>query len=153
MPQPREVVITGLGVVCPLGVGCEAFWEALEAGTSGVDWLPETSCRGAELPFRYAARIKDFDAKQYVQPRKTIKVMCPEIQSAYAAAALAMQDGGLAKGAVEPERLGVVLGSEMLYGELDELDECYRHCSPDGPVSNWTTGASSRSRTCSRCGC
>ena len=106
-----------------LGVGCAAFWEALEAGRSGIDWLPET--RGTESPFRFAARLKDFDAKQFVQPRKTIKVMCLEIQAAYAAAALAMQDAGLAKGAIEPERLGVVLGSEMLYGDLDEMiDVC-----------------------------
>src|SRR5438552_1980722 len=97
MPQPRDVVITGMGVVCPLGVGCAAFWEALEAGRSGIDWLPEM--RGTESPFRFAARLKDFDAKQFVQPRKTIKVMCLEIQAAYAAAALAMQDAGLAKGA------------------------------------------------------
>ena len=130
MPEPREVVITGLGVVSPLGVGREAFWQALEAGTSGVDWLPET--RGLDLPFRYAARVRDFDAKQFVQPRKTIKVMCPEIQSAYAAAAMAMQDAGLAKGSVDPDRLGVVLGSEMLYGDLEELHECYVHCAPEG---------------------
>src|SRR5262245_46108653 len=112
MPEPRQVVITGLGVVSPLGVGREAFWQALEAGHSGVDWLPETRdlppAERVEMPFRYAARIKNFDAKQYVQPRKTIKVMCPEIQSAYAAAAMAVQDGGLASGAVAPERMGVV---------------------------------------------
>jgi 3-oxoacyl-[acyl-carrier-protein] synthase II len=130
MPQPREVVITGLGVVCPLGVGSEAFWAALVAGRSGVDWLPEM--RGVESPFRYAARVKDFDAKQFVQPRKTIKVMCHEIQTAYAAAAMAMENGKLAKGAVEPERLGVVLGSEMLYGEIEEMAEVYRHCAADG---------------------
>jgi 3-oxoacyl-[acyl-carrier-protein] synthase II len=130
MSHPREVVVTGLGVVCPLGVGVDALWAALAAGKSGVDWLPET--RGAELPFRYAARIKDFDPKQFVQPRKTIKVMCQEIQTAYAAASLAMQHGKLAKGGIEPERLGVLLGSEMLYGELDELRDVYRHCSADG---------------------
>jgi 3-oxoacyl-[acyl-carrier-protein] synthase II len=138
MPQLREVVVTGLGVVSPLGVGREAFWQALDAGTSGVDWLPETRAlpagERAQMPFRYAARIKNFDAKQFVQPRKTIKVMCPEIQSAYAAAAMAMQDGGLAKDAVAPERLGVVLGSEMLYGELTELNGCYRHCLGDSPA-------------------
>ena len=86
MSSPRDVVITGLGVVSPLGVGIEAYWKALEAGQSGIDWLPETA--GVELPFRYAARIKDFDAKQFVQPRKSIKVMCQEIQAAYAAAGL-----------------------------------------------------------------
>jgi len=130
MPKPREVVITGMGVVCPLGVGCDTFWAALEAGQSGVDWLPEM--RGVQSPFRYAARVKDFDAKQYVQPRKTIKVMCPEIQTAYAAAAIAMEHAKLSKGAIDPERLGVVLGSEMLYGDIEELAEVYRHCCADG---------------------
>src|SRR5262249_33080951 len=130
MPKPREVVITGMGVVCPLGVGSGAFWAAVEAGQSGVDWLPEM--REVPSPFRHAAPVKDFDAKQYVQPRKTIKVMCPEIQTAYAAAAMAMEHAKLAKGSIEPERLGVVLGSEMLYGDIEELAEVYRHCSADG---------------------
>jgi 3-oxoacyl-[acyl-carrier-protein] synthase II len=132
MPSSREVVITGLGVVSPIGIGHEAFWRALEAGTSGVDWLRET--RGADLPFRYAARIKDFDAKLWVQPRKTIKVMCPEIQTAFAAAGMAVQHAGLAPGAVAPERMGVVLGSEMFYGELEELGDCYRHCVGEGEM-------------------
>jgi 3-oxoacyl-[acyl-carrier-protein] synthase II len=132
MPSSREVVITGLGVVSPIGIGHEAFWQALEAGTSGVDWMPET--RGADLPFRYAARIKDFDAKLYVQPRKTIKVMCPEIQTAFAAAGMAMQHAKLVSGIVPPERIGVVLGSEMLFGELEELGDCYRHCVGEGEM-------------------
>jgi 3-oxoacyl-[acyl-carrier-protein] synthase II len=130
MSSLRDVVITGLGVVSPLGIGREALWSALESGHSGVDWLPEY--QGSELPFRIGARVKDFDPKQYVQPRKTIKVMCAEIQYAYAAAMLAMEDAGLAKGAVEPERLGVVLGSEMLFGELDEVQEVFRNCAEDG---------------------
>ncbi len=130
MPQPREVVITGLGVVCPIGIGTAAYWTALENGQSGIDWLPEM--RGVDSPFRYASRIKDFDPKLYVQPRKTIKVMCHEIQAAFAAASLAMQQGQLAKGAIEPERLGVLLGSEMLYGELDELRDAVLHCTVDG---------------------
>ncbi len=130
MPQLREVVITGLGVVCPIGIGTAAYWTALENGQSGVDWLPEM--RGIDSPFRYAARIKDFDPKLYVQPRKTIKVMCHEIQAAFAAAGMAMEHGKLAKGAIEPERLGVLLGSEMLYGELDELRDAVLHCTVDG---------------------
>lgn len=130
MPQPREVVITGLGVVCPIGVGVDAYWAALEAGKSGVDWLPEM--REVDSPFRYAARVRDFDPKLYVQPRKTIKVMCQEIQTAFAAAGMAMQQAGLAKGAIEPERLGVVLGSEMLYGELDEMVDAIRHSTLEG---------------------
>ncbi|MCI0360007.1 MAG: beta-ketoacyl-[acyl-carrier-protein] synthase family protein [Planctomycetaceae bacterium] len=137
MLSPNDVVITGLGLVTPLGIGREAFWAAIEAGQSGIDILPEFA--GTELPFRFGARIKGFDAKQYVQPRKTIKVMCGEIQAGYSAAVLAMHDAGLEKGTVEPDRLGVVLGSEMLFGEVEEVAGVYRRCADNGQFkfSNW----------------
>src|SRR5436853_186214 len=126
----RDVVISGMGCVCPLGIGTDALWAAFEAGRSGVAWLDEL--KGIDSPFRFAARIKDFDAKLYVQPRKTIKVMCQEIQTAFASAGMAMEQGGLAKGAIDPERIGVVLGSEMMYGDLPEIVDVFRHCSRDG---------------------
>ena len=137
MSSPHDVVITGLGLVTPIGIGRDAFWSALVAGQSGIERLPEFA--GTELPFRFGARIKGFDAKQYVQPRKTIKVMCGEIQAGYSAAMLAMQDAGLAKGAVEPDRLGVVLGSEMLFGEVEEVASVYRRCAENGQFkfSHW----------------
>ena len=130
MPQSREVVVTGLGAVCPLGVGREAVWASLSAGRSGVGPIAEFA--GLDLPFRYAGLIEGFEPKEYVQPRKTLKVMSTEIQAAYSAAMLALQDAGLAKDAVTPERLGVVLGSEMLYGELPEFVEPCRPCIVDG---------------------
>jgi 3-oxoacyl-[acyl-carrier-protein] synthase II len=129
MPQTREVVVTGLGAVCPMGVGREAVWASLLAGKSGVRPIAEFA--GSRLPFRYGGRIEGFEPKEYVQPRKTLKVMSSEIQAAYSAAMLALQDAGLAKEAVAPERLGVVLGSEMLYGELPELADAYRNCLVD----------------------
>ncbi|MFN0021078.1 MAG: beta-ketoacyl-[acyl-carrier-protein] synthase family protein [Pirellulaceae bacterium] len=130
MPHSREVVVTGLGAVCPLGVGREAVWASLLAGRSGVRPIP--SFAGSPLPFRFAGLIEGFEPKEYVQPRKTLKVMSSEIQAAYSAAMLALQDAGLAKDAVAPERLGVVLGSEMLYGELPELADAYRNCLVEG---------------------
>jgi len=137
MPAPHDVVITGLGLVTPLGVGRDPFWDALEAGRSGVELLPEFV--GTVMPFRFGARLKGFDARQYVQPRKTIKVMCGEIQAGYSAAMLAMQDAGLEKGAVDPDRLGVVLGSEVLYGEIEEISAVYRRCAENGQFefSRW----------------
>jgi 3-oxoacyl-[acyl-carrier-protein] synthase II len=78
MPQSREVVITGLGAVCPLGVGREAVWTSLLAGRSGV--RPIAEFVGKNLPFRYAGLIEGFEPKEYVQPRKTLKVMSSEIQ-------------------------------------------------------------------------
>ena len=130
MPAPRDVVITGVGVVCPIGISRQAVWRALDDGTSGISALPQFA--ESDIPFRIGGAIPNFDAKEYVQPRKTLKVMCREIQAAFAAAMLAMQDASLAKGAVDPDRLGVVLGSEMLYGELEELADAYRHSTVDG---------------------
>jgi 3-oxoacyl-[acyl-carrier-protein] synthase II len=137
MPQPREVVITGLGVVCPIGLGTQAYWKSLESGKSGVEWLAEM--RGVDSPFRFAARVTDFDPKQYVQPRKTIKVMCQEIQIAFAAAGMAIEEAKLDKQVIDPERIGVVLGSEMLYGEIEEMAEAMRHCQVGGKfdMSQW----------------
>lgn len=130
MREPREVVVTGIGIVSPIGIGNEAFWNALDQGQSGVDWLPEYV--GLDLPYRYGGSVKNFDGKDYVQPRKTLKVMSREIQQAYGAAVLAMQDSKLAKGSVEPERMGVVLGSQLLDADLDDMREVYRHCQLDG---------------------
>ncbi|WP_425616141.1 beta-ketoacyl synthase [Anatilimnocola sp. NA78] len=138
----REVVITGVGMVSPIGIGRDAFWAALDEGRSGIRLVPELAA-AADVPFRLAGQCPDFDAKQYVQPRKTIKLMCREIQAAYAAAIIAMQDAGLAKDQFDPFRLGVVLGSEILYGEIDELIETYRHSIHDGVfhAGEWTPNA------------
>src|SRR5688572_1985213 len=69
--------------------------------------------------------------------------MCSEIQAAFAAAVLAMQDAAIAKGGVDPDRLGVVLGSEMLYGDIGELADAFRHCMAGGQFheSEWATHA------------
>lgn len=126
MKSPREVVITGMGVVSPIGIGMEAFTAALRAGQSGVRTMPPFAATG--LPFVLGAPVLDFDGKDYVQPRKSLKVMSREIQTAYAAADLAMKHANLGKESVDPDRFGVVLGSEMLYGDVSELADAFRHC-------------------------
>lgn len=130
MREVREVVVTGLGVVSPIGIGSEQFWAALDEGRSGIDALPEFA--GKDLPYRFGGAVKNFDGKDYVQPRKTLKVMSREIQQAYGAAVLAVQEANLPKGSVEPERLGVVLGSQLLDADLDDMREVYRHCVEEG---------------------
>jgi 3-oxoacyl-[acyl-carrier-protein] synthase II len=126
MKSSCEVVITGLGVVSPIGIGLEAFVESLHARRSGVRTMP--SFVNTDLPFQIGAPVSDFDGKDFVQPRKTLKVMSREIQTAYAAANLAMKHAQLAPGAIDPDRFGVVLGSEMLYGDMNELADAFHHC-------------------------
>ena len=76
--------------------------------------------------------MADFDPKQYVRPRKSLKVMSRDIQLAFAAADLACVDAGLRDHPIAPERLGVVFGAALIPGELDELIGTYRNCMIDG---------------------
>lgn len=126
----REVVITGLGVVSPLGIGRDAFWESLRTRRSGVRTIEAFAQAGMPIPF--GGEVPDFDGKQYVTPRKSLKVMCREIQTGFAAARLACQDAGLEPPAIDPERWGVVLGADMFYGDPLETVDVYRACIREG---------------------
>ncbi len=76
---------------------------------------PKPALAKIDFPVQIAAEVLDFDGKAFVNPRKTLKVMCREIQFAYAAAQLALQDAALATGKVDPVRFGCVLGCDMFY--------------------------------------
>ena len=126
----REPVITGLGVVSPIGIGLEPFWDSLRSGRSGVRTITKVDATGLTTPF--GGEVIGFDPKQYVKPRKSLKVMSAEIQWAYAAADMAMAQAGLGAGAVEPDRLGVIFGCDMIYSDVNELLPAYRKCLVDG---------------------
>ncbi len=115
----REVVITGLGIVSPIGVGRDAVWDSITNRRSGVRPLPHLASAGWLAPF--GGEIADFDPKELIQPRKSIKVMSREIQLASAAAELAWQDAGLPGATIDPDRFGVIGAAGLLYCELDEL--------------------------------
>ena len=123
------VVITGVGVVCPIGIGADPFWAALIEGRSGVRPFP--MLRETSMPVRFGAYVDDFDPKKYVHPRKSLKVMSREVQLGFGAAGLALQDAGLEKSDVDPERIGVVYGSDMMYCEIGEFEDVYRQCITD----------------------
>jgi len=124
------IVITGTGVVSPIGIGHDAYWQSMQARRSGVGKIRLFDARALPAPF--GGQILDFDGKQYVRPRKSLKVMSREIQLAFAAADLATRDAGLPPGSVEPDRLGVVFAAEMMYGDLSELQDAYRACMTNG---------------------
>ncbi|MFM8435790.1 MAG: beta-ketoacyl-[acyl-carrier-protein] synthase family protein [Planctomycetia bacterium] len=130
MRAATDVVITGLGVVSPIGIGCEPFWNALAAGTSGIRTIDLFD--SSSLSVRFGGQIPDFDPKVYVRPRKSLKVMSREIQLGFAAADLALTDAGIAAGQVEPERFGVVFGNDMIYADLEDLEGTYRRSAKDG---------------------
>jgi 3-oxoacyl-[acyl-carrier-protein] synthase II len=130
MSHPRDIVITGAGVVTPIGIGVKAFWDSLAAGRSGI--RPVDLFDASSLRVRFGGQIPDFDPKQYVRPRKSLKVMSREIQLGFAAADLAMSEAGIAEGSLEPERFGVVFGSDMIYADLEDLEQTYRRSARAG---------------------
>ena len=130
MAPKRDIVITGVGVVSPIGIGKDPFWAALCEGRSGIRRLDLFDDPSLSAPI--GGQVADFDAKQYVRPRKSLKVMSRDIQLAIAAADLACADAGLRDRPIAPERLGVIFGAAMIPGELDELVGTYRSCLLDG---------------------
>ena len=103
LDRSKEVVITGIGLVTPIGIGKDAFWSSLASRKSGVGYrelITSPNC------LRIAAEVKDFDPKQYITPRKSLKVMCREIQLGSAAARIAMDDAGLGVGDYDPQKPG-----------------------------------------------
>jgi 3-oxoacyl-[acyl-carrier-protein] synthase II len=115
-----------MGVVSPIGIGREAFWAALVSGQSGVRRMELVD--PSSLPSPLAAEVRDFDPRAYVVNRKSLKVMSRDAQLGMAAAALACRDAGLAPGAVDPDRFGVVLGAARICNPLEESQRTYGAC-------------------------
>lgn len=104
----RRVVITGIGVVSPIGNGKEEYWKALEEGKNGVG--PITLFDVSECPVRIAAEVKDFDPGQWMD-RKEVRKTDRVIHFAVAASDMAIEDGALDLNGEDPTRVGVYLGS------------------------------------------
>src|SRR5258707_8774731 len=117
----RRVVVTGLGVVAPNGVGKEAFWSACINGRSGVG--PIRSFDASAHPVRIAAEVPDFDMTPFVpgHHRKSLKLMGRAAKWGVAAAGFAVRDSGLDLGKENPERLGVVMGTGLVPIDLPEV--------------------------------
>jgi len=102
------VVVTGLGVVSPLGLSVEDTWAGLVAGRSGAARIRRFD--PSDLEVQFGCEVKDFDPAPYVD-RKEAKRYDLFLQYAIAAATQAMQDAGLGEQVPEPERAGVLIGS------------------------------------------
>ncbi|HEY6839063.1 MAG TPA: beta-ketoacyl-ACP synthase II [Geobacteraceae bacterium] len=106
----RRVVVTGVGVVSPLGTGNQKNWDALVAGRSGV--APITRFDATDFPVRVAGEVKDFVAEEFIE-KKEIKKMDLFIQYALGAAHYAMEDSGLQITEANAERVGVLVGAGL----------------------------------------
>ena len=128
--QAAEVVITGLGVVSPIGIGREAFWDAILAGHCGL--RPASADLVSGTPPQLFGEVCDFDPRAFVTNRKSIKLMSRDAQLGIAASVLARRDAGIAEGQLDPDRMGVVLGADQICAPISESQETYRACCVDG---------------------
>lgn len=119
--EKRRVVITGLGLVTPLGIGVKTSWEALLEGRSGIGVI--RTFDSSDLPVHIAGEVKDFDPLRYIEP-KEVKKMDRFIHFAVAASTMAMEDSGLAITAENAERAGVIIGSGI--GGLPAIEHYHK---------------------------
>jgi len=122
----RRVVVTGVGVVSPLGTGNGKNWDALLAGKSGI--APITRFDASDLPVKIAGEVKDFVAEDFID-KKEIKKMDLFIQYSLAAAQFAMEDSGLVINEENAERVGVLVGAGL--GGLPAIER-YHTALADG---------------------
>ena len=114
----NRVVITGLGVVSPIGIGKDSFWESLVNSRTGIDFL---SVPHGALPSAFGAEVKDFDPLLHLRDRKFLKVMPRDVQLGVASAGMAVRDSGITPGDVDPMRLGVEFGAGRMTSHPAEL--------------------------------
>jgi 3-oxoacyl-[acyl-carrier-protein] synthase II len=124
----RRVVVTGVGLVSPLGVGTAANWEALLAGRSGIG--PITHFDAAQHACRIAGEVPGFDPLQFVE-KKDVKKMDVFIQFAIAAADFAMQDAKLTIGPELAPRVGVFIASGI--GGFSTIEREHKALLEGGP--------------------
>lgn len=136
MSQTTSVVITGLGIVSPLGVGRDAVCASLDAGRSGLRPLQHDA---TGQPAKVAGIVVDFDPTEFVKPRKALKVMARDSQFTIAAASLAHTDAKLTAGVVDPDRVGVVVGADIIRNPLTEVALPFRGSFANGEYdfANW----------------
>jgi len=121
-------VITGVGLVTPLGVGTRPTWEGLLRGSSGIG--PITRFDAARFATRFAGEIRDFDPFVFIE-KKEVRKMDLFIQFAIAAAQFAVEDSGLTPAELEGEQSGVCVGSGI--GGLRSLEDSHRVLLEKGP--------------------
>lgn len=136
-----DIVITGLGTIAPTGKNVDEHLQFLLSGQSSVRKFSEI--RGSNEYQWLSASIEGFEPKEHIQPRKSIKVMCREIQLAFAASMQACKQAGVSAGSVDPDRIGTVFSGELIQSDLSDVDDIVRRCATDGDMrhSEWATQA------------
>jgi 3-oxoacyl-[acyl-carrier-protein] synthase II len=137
----NRVVITGMGILAPNGIGIEPFWKSILNGESGIG--PITLFDASDLKSRIAGEVKNFDPHDYIEPELRPKRMARHTQFAYAATMMALKDAGLEiKEADFPSPTPVVVGVST--SALDVIENVFRVSDDRGveAISPTALGAS-----------
>ena len=124
----RRVVITGLGLVSPVGNTVDSSWKALVSGKSGI--APITKFDASEFTTRISGSVKDFDVEQYMS-RKDARKMDLFIQYGMAAGIQAVEDSGLEMDKLDPARVGTAIGAGM--GGMPLIEQNHAALLKGGP--------------------
>ena len=143
--EKRRVVITGMGVVAPNGIGVKNFWDSLVHGRSAVRRI--TRFDASSYPSQIAAEVSDFDPTDYMDP-KTAKRLGRFAQFALAAAQMAVEDSDIDFTVEDPYKIGVFIGTGIGGGDIIEtqnsvfFEKGFKRISPYTAVSVSTHSAS-----------
>jgi len=125
----RRVVVTGLGIVSPVGNDVTTAWNAILAGHSGIG--PVTRFDTANFPVHFGGEIRNLDLEPYISPKEARR-MDAFMQYGVVAGMQAMRDSGLVVTEANSERIGVMMGAGM--GGLESIEDAYdRYLETHGP--------------------
>lgn len=144
----NRVVVTGMGIISPIGNDQETYWNSLKNGVCGVGLISRFDTTNYTV--KVAAEVKDFDAKKYYATPAEIRHSDLVMQYAVAASEEAYNDSGITEENTDPTRLGVYIGSGI--GGMNTFMEEYKNLLDKGPtrvspffipklISNMPTGA------------
>lgn len=137
MENNRRVVITGMGVVAPNGIGIDNFWDSLIHARSAVRKI--TRFDASSYPCQVAAEVPDFDPKNYMAP-KTAEKLARFAQFALAASRMAVEDSKIVMNSMDPNRIGIIIGTGIGGGDYIEtqysifMEKGIRRLSPHGAM-------------------
>jgi len=119
----KRVVVTGYGLITPLGIGNEANWHSLENGITGIDLIPQERLDTTDLPVKFAGLVKDFDPSEYVEA-KSVKRHENFVTYAIVASQMALNMSELDLDKADLDRCGTCVGSGI--GGFQAIEETTR---------------------------
>ena len=147
MTPNRRVVVTGVGLVSPVGIGTEETWQALLAGRSGAG--PITLFDASHHSTRFACEVKGFDPLRWIE-KKDLKKVDRFIQFAIAASDLALQDASFKVEGLDAARVGVFIGSGI--GGFATIEREHSELLKGGPAGSAPSSSPPPSSTWPRAG-